>query len=508
MIRTFWIMTGILLGVSMLHAAQYTLQFGAFDYTHPAEAKKNAMKLVQKAKAAGIDVHLVIHRVADQKYLLVQTTTVRPKVAQLRALRKKAIAGHLDFYVRRVAGRAQKQMLPPPPHIPDPIALLLKTEETPLSENFFAHNPRFREIIEEGLHIRRQMRQNKKNFLDSYIRYVSKTPLEAKLKYERAVDAGREGADVGLLWNIFDGGFFGKRSLTYKKLARSLVYDKEIDKITDSYSKMAQIEIAEVKKNVDYYYTRQQTILMKEMLKHYQKGLTAGIITQSRYNTLKSLYDQKRKSLDYLKYQNYEKFDNRYQKLISKIEYVKLLDIDSLQQVALQNIISKQQEEDRYTKLTTSQDWRDRVKAKAFVDRKQYTFIPRRETLAGIELDIPLTMQNDHTYAKAQKLLLKQKHESEKLLLEKEIEAVYMDIAYRQNEIEKQKKSLSLAKKNLKTIALKRGAPIASQKGDLYYEAVQERLNMLQSNQRIWELRADILLDLIQLQYTSGIKIL
>ncbi len=509
MIRLFrLLLISLIPAAAILQAASYTLQLGAFDVSHPAQAKEAAQELIEKAKAAGIETRQVVRRVGSHRYLLVQTE-VYPRVADLAEIKKRAKRARLDFFIRPVSDSKRAADKPPAP--PKPVkttSSATKTQHTASTDDLFASNSRFREIIEEGLEIRQRMYMDKERFLESYREHISGAPLEAKLKFERAVGAERDGADVGLLWNIYDGGLFGKKRIQTRTLAKSLAYENDIGKISDTYAKMAQLEIAGIKKNIDYIFTREESGVLQEMLRHYRRRLASGLITRNMYDTLFTRYQQKRKSLDYLAYQTFEKFDSRYRKLVTGIEDVKLLDIKTLQQVALQNLLSRQREELRYVKLSTEERWYDGIRVRGFLDRKQYTFIPRRETLAGIELNVPLSIKHGDSYARAQRTLLKQKHASEKLLLAKEIDALYMDIAYRKSEIEKLKKALHLSQKSLRRIALKRRAPIASERADLYYQQMQQRLALVEDQHRIWSLRADILLDLIQLQYTSGVRIL
>jgi hypothetical protein len=502
--KRFLIIVSMLSLLAMsIHAAAYRLQLGAFA----SSQKKYAEQLVAKATNAGIDADIVTRRVDGKPYLLFQTPS-RPHVRDLKIWEKRAKSAHLDYFIRRADNLSELTKMPPAPPKIKADAVHRSVSGNKVENALFADNPRFREIIDKGLEIRETLRRNKEHFLESYREESAVSPLQAKLKFERAVNRERNGADVGLLWNIFDGGLFGQRRHAARIAAKSVAYENEIEKISDNYVKMAKIEIAEIKKNIGFYYTTLQTGLMKKMVRHYKRALAAGTVTRTLYDRFVRDYAQKRKSLEYLAYQNYEKFDKRYAPLISNIEKVKLLDIDTLRQIAMQKILTRQQEVARYNDLKSSTGWKENMKAKAYLDRKQYTFIDRRETLAGIELNIPLTLRDGTGYAKEQQKLMREAHRAEQLMLKKEIEAIYLDIAYRKSEIEKQKKHGEFLKKRMQSIAVRRSAPIASEKGDLYLESMQNRLDMLETEQRVWELRTDILLDLIQLQYTSGVQIL
>ena len=498
---------------STLSAAHYTLQLGAFDNSRPDRAKRYAQELVEEATRAGIRTVMKVRRTKGGSYLVVETPPAE-RISALREVRKKAAKAGLEGFIRRVSETGISRPVTPVPPAPPPVPKLKERVQTQpgedLSHHFFGENPGFCEIIEEGLQVRQEMRRQKQRFLKSYERSVSGSPLEARIKLERAVAAERDGADVGLSWNILDGGLFGSKARDRKRVSRSLAYEKEIERIGNDYMKMAQIEIDQIKKTIAYYYTVQQVRVLEKMVGRMRRALASGRVTQDGYDTLANLLDQKRRTLGYLRYQNFERFDTRYRKLIEKIEHIGLLDLDTLTQVAFQQLSAREKAERRYLRMTADEGVLDRIKAGLFIDRKQYTFIPRRETLAGIDIRVPLDLPGKgKAYAKLAEEHLARRQRSARTLLRKELESLYMDVAYRKNEIRKLHKSVSLLQRRLERLLYKVRVPVPGERGgQLRSEAMETRLKILEVRQRIWEFRADILRDLIALQYTGGVKIL
>ncbi len=378
------------------------------------------------------------------------------------------------------------------------------------SDPFFGENGEMRKIIEEGLQIKSHMQAEKARYLDAYESSMRRNGLSAVLGAERALGQKRNGFATGLRWSLFDGGYFGSREdARRKRLQEEIAYNREIEGVVSAYTKIAALEIGSIRHTIAYHYSGMKRPILKRLLRQAKRKLHSGIITRATYRQIKALYDKNEKALHYLKFHQGKKFDQKYRKLIEKIETVKLLPLDRITERAVAHAVSVENARAKLQLADDPEGIADHIKTTLYLDRKQYTFVDRRETLAGVGVAIPLdTFSKSDELRSVTKQHLKIEARSAELLLRKEIAARYDDIAWHKDLIAKYKRQIALYRGDISQLQARDRYAIAAAYGDSQIDTAMTKLKLLEERQHIWEERCEILINLIRLQYLSGIKIM
>lgn len=511
--KTWFIVAGIFLHAVLL-ADSYKLFLGTFDDSYPERAQKHADEIVKKAQAAGIETH--IKKVRNQKgtFRIVESVRFKDKAAFIRAKNGAKRAG-LDFFSKRypsatnankreVSQKREKKSLHRGAKQRGKSAVKTKPSL------FFGSNDTMVRVIEEGLALQKQMASEKRDYLKSVAKAYDDSGLALKLVGERALNSERNGIETAIVWDLLDGGYVQKRRIKREKeLQKGIHFDTGSKNISENYRRLASYEMEAVKNSIRHHFTKERTALLEKMKRESKKRVQQGLLTGDRYDRIRTEYRKERESLLYFEKVIKKPFDMRYRRLVKKIEKIRLLSRERMQKEAVKNSIDLKVLKERSKLLETDYGWTSKVKADIYLDRKQYTFIDRRETLAGMHVKIPFNLLSDEREMLAiEKRQLQRKLKSEKMLLKRIVAQYYDSISYKQNKITRITEEIAMARKEISMVAKKRRLGIITQNSDPRLEKMRHRLHILKLQEDRWLLRADILQELVELQYLSGIKVL
>ncbi len=501
-----------------LFADSYRLFLGTYDASHPQRARKNAQEAVEKAAAAGIETEVVTSRNKKGTFLIVQTAILPDKKAFLQ-LKSAAERAHLDFFVKQydtahkpVSG--QREVKPAKLHKAQKSAKKSGKRSAAQTESdpFFGSNETMVEILEGGLALKEKMLTQKGAYLKHVSRAYRDSGLSLKLVGERAINSERNGFETAIVWDLLGGGLLQKRGEVRRmQIEKGIRFDSENRHITENYRELALYEIEAIKNRIQRHFSGMRVALLEKMRRYARKRLREGYLTQDRYEAIKSAYTTEHERLLYYESVTQKRFDRRYRSLIAKIEKVRLLPPVRLQEEALQKSLDLQILKERLALIGSDGGWQKRVRADIYLNRKEYTFIDRRETLAGMHLKIPFNLLDDgdeKEMEKIEKEQLQRKIESEEMLLKRRVLHAYDAVRYRQNRIVRLSEAIAKERKTIALLRKREKLALSAESGDTKLQKLEHRLQILALQRERWLLRAEILEELATLQYLTGIRIL
>lgn len=507
----WWIVLWLTGAVSVSYADGYRLFFGAFDATRPAVAEQHAKAVEERLHKA--DIEAVRERTADGKLLVVKSRMFS-SYDRLKEVKERASHADVDYFVKRYREGAQKRA-----------GVDRKTSRMPCSKQKvrarFPHNPTSEEraffgenkalvaLIEEGVRSREKLQKDHKAYLKSVKEAYREKGLEVRLGAERAINRGQNGFDTGFAWNMLDGGYLGNRKAVEEIAARkSMAYARDIDQISANYEQAAQYELESVGNTIHGYYTKRRVDVWKRLRAYSAKALREGSISSVVHADIKEAYRRERASSTYLSKLRQRPFDRRHYTLLHAIEKVRLLPLKRLTEKALAEAPSLQILRERLKLHQVEDGWTDRLKAELYVDRKSYTFIDRRETLAGLKVRIPLkSVEAKRHLQKMEADRIALKLESAQRLLGEEIARYYHEISSLQNSLKQLRHAVAAKKGSIAFYDRVYRESVDSQGSDAYIKKMKSRVRLLDLKEKVWVTRIQILRDLITLQYLSGVKI-
>ncbi len=484
---------------SFLHASQksYMIQFGLYN----KENRTEIAKITEKARKTGLDVVQRVKKKSGKQYIAIQSR----KPLSWRVLKQiitmaKSLGLEYYYYPVSVEKAKRSERI---------VTGDQSLHEEGIAPSIFGHNATLLHLMEDGLDFRKDMLKTKEEYLALYESHFQKTALEARFTAERAFSKGRNGYEMGIAWDILRNGYYGSRKKAQKKrLQRSIAFDYEIEDIISNYSQVAYYEIKDIKRTIAYYYEQRRNTLLKKALYDGAQRVGIGTMTRMDYDKLETEYEKSCEVLDHIYIKRLKPFDSKYRSLISTIETKKLLDAEKLKRVTLQNAPALKIEKQKLEAATLEDKWTDHIKAELYLNRKQYTFVEREETLGGVQLRIPLDdFEKKEQLLKLERKYYLQKIRSLRLFLEKEVSFLYDNIAFHKERIGKLKQEKSYQLKLLKHYNFKSRHPLKGDSGISEKEQFLKKAYILELERDIWQERADILGALLKLQYLSGIRL-
>ena len=480
----------------------YSLQLGVFSKKNDSEANR----LLLKAKRAG----LVCHKIEDIKntkhYLFVRCGQKNlDSLNHAVALAKKA---RLSYYRILPKKNRAKTIHRIKKKIPSYVDLY---HEESLDDLFFGENQQFVQIMHGSSTSNiEELKKIKDAYLEEYKKALSYSGLEFQTSVSAIPDKNSAGYDAKLVWNIFDNGYYGyKKEAMQKALQNGMDFDSILKQTQSDYAQIALLEIDEIKKYIAYEYSFQKYSLLKKLLSYDKRRIDKGIITLSTYEKTHTLFQKSKQAVNYLRFSPKKVFDKRYKTLIQRIEKIHLTDEQILADDAVRNDVALQVQKERMEAIDLTPDWKDRIKADVFVDRKRYTSVPRDDTLAGFHFSMPLQLhQPSQELSSIKRQTFKLREKSYKALLQKKVHFYYTKLYESQKTIAQMQKEILLNQKSLSYAHIKREYPIGKKAIDLKHQEIMTRLQMLELKQNIWIQRCEMLKDLVSLQFQTGVKIL
>jgi len=369
----------------------------------------------------------------------------------------------------------------------------------------FGNNPTLVHLMEEGLDFRQKLAQTKARYIALQKRKVEKTGLSLDLEAERALERERNGYTAEINWDLLHNGYLGSRKEAERKaLEKSISFEKMTQKLIDDYSRVATYEIEDIKQHISYIFANKKVQKAKSYVNRAKKKLNKGLITKWEYNKVAVMYHKYKTELEYLSSAKGKPFSRKYYALIKNIEKSKLLENALIYEHTLKNAPSLKMEKQRTALLSESDDWRENIKAQFFLGRKQYTFIRRDETLAGLEVRIPLEyFGEEEELTKLEKIYSEWKQKSTELLLRKEIDNLTESLGEYKEQISRINKEIDYRRQQLSL--LERSLTQTTTNPE---DKWVEHMKLIDLEKELWLKRADILSALLKLQYLSGIRVL
>jgi len=375
----------------------------------------------------------------------------------------------------------------------------------------FGENRTLRHLLEDGLNFRKDMMRTKEEYLNAYEAQFKRTALEAQLSAQRALDTKRNGFETGVAWHLFENGYLGAKSLAVRKrVQKGIAFEHDVDTVLSNYAEVAYYEIEDIKRTILYKYAQRRVELMKRGVTKARHKLHAGLLTRLAYERIETAYKKSQKTLEYLFVPTLKPFDDKYFNLISHIEKKRLIDVEKLKRLTLKNAPSVKIEKEKLAEALLDDDWKNHLKGELYLERKEYTFVDRRETLGGLQLRIPLDRYGKNAELKRlERAYSRQKLKSIKLILEKRVAYLYSRIGFAREQIDRLKKEHRLSLHQLQQYRYKAGHPSGEKERDNSWEKrLMIEKSLLDTEQNVWLQRADILSALLKLQYLSGVRLL
>jgi hypothetical protein len=495
-----------------LYADSYKLYFGTFDATHPKLAEKNANDAVEKAKRAGLVTR--INKIKNKKgsFLIVESVLLKDKESYDKAKELAKSAG-LDFFSKRFPSKKPKSdpsALDKPTH--RTIKNDLETNSSIVTEKspFFGSNQTMVSLIETGLRFQKKMAAEKEMYLKSVADAYDDNGLGVKLLGERALNRERNGIETGIVWDLFKDGYMHKRHIKrVKQLQNGIRFDADSKNISDNYREITYYDIENVKNLVRYHFTKKRLSILAEMKKEAKKRVRHGVWRQDRLNRIDAAYQKAYDAMHYFTKVKKKPFDWRYKDLIKNIEKYQLLPSEHMELEAKKNSFSLQMLKARMKLLDMGESWTSKIKTDIYIDRKQYTFIDRRETLAGIHVKIPYNLLSDDKEMRAiERRQLRRKVASEEMLIKDRMMRYRDSISFNQNKITRMQDEIASVAKEIEMVKKREELGIIASDAVPRLDKMRLRLHLLELQEQEWILRAEILQKLIDLQYISGIRVL
>ncbi len=377
-------------------------------------------------------------------------------------------------------------------------------------EVLFGENPTMRHLLEDGLGFRKDMMRTKEAYLKLYEAQFKKTALEVNIGAERALYSERNGYETGISWNLFDNGYFGSRSVAAeKKIQKSIAFEHDVDTVLSNYSEVAYYEIEDIKRTILYRYAQRRHVLLQKGMVTARKKLRNGLLTRLAYERIETAYEKSKKAEEYFFVKEPKPFDRKYRKLIAAIETKRLIDVQKLTKLTLAHAPSVKIEKQKLAQSTMDDDWKQHLKAELYLERKEYTFVDRQETLGGLQVRIPLeSYSKNRELVRLEKEYSRQKMRSLKLILGKKVRYLYDRITYNREQIDRMQKERTLAQHQLEQYRYKVTHPAGERMRTRWENMLMTEVNILDLEQNIWIARADILSALLKLQYLSGVRLI
>ncbi len=376
-------------------------------------------------------------------------------------------------------------------------------------EVLFGENLTLRHLLEDGLSFRKDMMRTKEAYLKLYEAQFEKTALEARIGAERAFNSERNGYETGVAWKLFDNGYFGSRSVAEeKKVQKSIAFEQDIDKVLSNYAEVAYYEIEDIKRTIFYRYAQRRYTLLQKGIMTARKKLRNGLLTRLAYERVEIAYEKSKKAQEYFWVNEPKPFDLKYRKLISVIETKKLIDAQKLIKLTLAHAPSVKIEKQKLAQSILDDDWKKHFRAELYLERKEYTFVDRRETLGGLQVRIPLeSYSKNRELIRLEKEYTLQKMRSLKLILGKKVRYLYDRITYNRERIDRMQKERILVLHQLEQYRYKISHPAGERMRMQWENMLMMEVGILDLEQNIWIARADILSALLKLQYLSGVRL-
>ena len=372
-----------------------------------------------------------------------------------------------------------------------------------LTNTLFGTNDVLVYLMEEGLSFRKSLEETKDRYLRLHKARLQSSGLTLKGGAERAIEHERNGYYAGISWELFDQGYFGSKAASRRAaLNKAVDFERNIAETTANYAKIARYEIEAIKQHIFYTFAKQEAKMLRTYLRRLDRQLRQGLITRITRDRYATMLQKTETMQRYLAGQRGKAFDAKYRKLISRIEKTKLLAREKVKAYTIKNAPQIKMEEQRAEAASSSDSLLEKIRASLFVERKSYTFITRDETLAGIDVKLPLDIDtSSDELRKLEKQYSRQRRKSIEAVLRHQVDALLDTVAYHKERIAEIQKELAYEKRLSK---LSRSGRQAAAGRDPFLID----LKITELTRDLWLERADVLGALLRLQYLSGVKLM
>ena len=469
-----------------------------------SDSSQGIQSMLKRGSSAGLGCYVSKENRADGTYRLVRCDKTTNYNDIVKSIKKAKNAG-LDHYLLKSNSKIQKS----PNIAPAVVGKVVKIDD--LSGLFFGNNEELMRILQnKNVISKSELNQRKAIYLKNIASSEKISGLSLRGNGANNFDIDRLAYNVRLQWDILDGGYIGSQKDVQKTLLRKeLEYERIMDEYRQSNLELSLYKMNFISNYIKYSFLRQQEQILYEVIKKSQKKYEASLLTSNIFFKRKKAHDHIKQTLTYYEEMEKEQFDGRIKSFVSRIEYINIANRQSLVKHAYLNSFEIKNSQNKIKLSNIEENWMDRLKTNVYIEEKKIVYLNNSETVAGLQVQIPLDFNYDSSKAKNIEIKTNSlKAESLKRLIVKNIDDIYHKIAYHKSYIENLKSDIGLYENESKTLYLQSKFPLEKQTKDLQYESEMLKLTISKHNQKIWQERTEILKLLLKLQNISGVKIL
>ena len=472
---------------------EYELQLLAMK----SNDQKELYKVLQSARSAGLECYKTKETREDGVYNFIRCDKTDDFKMIKESEEKAKKAGLSCFILQRE--KSDKIFKPVAPHSYDN------------SNDLFGDNKELIELLHNENRVTKDELENrKKRYLKTLLDQRSFNGLYLKGSSSRNFSKDRTGYDLRLQWNLFDGGYLGsKNDLQEILLQKELDYDHILDKYRSANLELSIYKMQAISNLINYHFFKEQEKIKSFIYQRAKKQYDSSMITASRlYNHKKSLQKTKH-MLFFYEHTDKEPYDIKLKPFIENIENGSMVDKDRLVKHVFKNSIELKTIYSKISQTSMENNWQDGFKTNLYVENKKYDYLDESDTVAGVQVQIPLDFKSQNDPAKKMEIeAYKEQIEYIKKLITKNVDDIYRKINYHKSYIKSLKSDISFFEHEKEALKLKSKYPLPKKARDLTLEISKLDLDISKLYQEIWLERTEALKLLLKLQSISGIQIL
>jgi len=379
-----------------------------------------------------------------------------------------------------------------------------------LNEKLFGNNEELIKLLHNKNRVTKEELQKRKNiYLKTLLDQHSFNGLYLKGSSSRNFTKQRTGYDMRVQWNIFDDGYLeSKNDLQEILLKKELDYDLILDRYRSANLELSIYKMQAISNFINYHFFKQQETLLLNIYKKAKKQYDVSLITASKLYSYKKSMQKVKHMVFFYENTNKEPYDVQLKPFIENIENGYMVDKERLVTHVLQNSIELKKIYNKISQLSFEKNWQDGFKTNLYVENKKYDYLDESDTVAGIQVQIPLDFKSQNDPSKNMEIEAYNEQISYiKKLITNNVDDIYRKINYHKSYINSLKSDISFFQHEEQALKLKLKYPLPK-KEDLSLELSKLSLDISKLNQEIWLERTQTLKLLLKLQSISGIQIL
>jgi hypothetical protein len=390
----------------------------------------------------------------------------------------------------------------------------LKSTISPKYNNtheLFGENKELVELLyNENIVTKDELEKRKRTYLRTILDQQSFNGLYLKGAGSRNFTKHKTGYNLRLEWDLFDGGYLESQyDLQEMLLQKELDYDLILDKYRSANLELSIYKMQAIGNFINYYFFKQQEVLLSNIYKRAEKQYEVSMITASKLYGYKKSVQKVKHMLFFYENTDREPYDIKLKPFIENIENGSMVDKDRLVKHVYKNNIELKNIYSKISQSSMQKRWDDRLETNLYVENKKYNYLDKSNTIAGVQVKIPLDFKSQNDPSKKMEIEAYNKQINYiKKLIRRKVDDIYRKINYHKSYIKSLKSDISFFQHEKEALKLKSKYPLPKKSGDLDLELNKLSLDISKLNQDIWLERTEVLKLLLKLQSISGIQIL